>query len=138
MKAMCSIKANTFVSEYVGEVITVEEAEKREQNYESGVSYLFDLDYYEDHFEFTIDATKFGNVSHFFNHSCNPNLMVYSCWINTADPRLPRLAFFTTRNVLVGEELTFDYQMNKSEGSTTKHGKIPCLCGATNCSGYIY
>eukprot|EP00731_Ephydatia_muelleri_P001292 Em0001g1292a len=140
VKAVCPIGAHTFVSEYVGEVITVEEAEKREQRYDNGVNYLFDLDYYEDHSEFTIDATKYGNVAHFFNHSCNPNLMVYSCWINTADPRLPRLAFFTTRSIAVNEELTFDYQMNRSEGSAVKqqHGKIPCLCGTSNCTGFVY
>ena len=69
VKAVQPIRANSFVSEYVGEVITVEEAERREKRYENGVNYLFDLDYYEDHFAFTIDATKFGNVAHFFNHS---------------------------------------------------------------------
>lgn len=77
VKAVCPIGAHTFVSEYVGEVITVEEAEKREQRYDNGVNYLFDLDYYEDHSEFTIDATKYGNVAHFFNHSVSIFIYMY-------------------------------------------------------------
>ena len=57
----------------------MEEAEKREQRYDNGVNYLFDLDYYEDHSEFTIDATKYGNVAHFFNHSVSCVLFIYLC-----------------------------------------------------------
>lgn len=49
-------------------MITSEEAEKRGQLYDSqGMTYLFDLDYESD--EFTVDATRYGNVSHFVNHS---------------------------------------------------------------------
>ena len=64
------IKANTFVTEYVGEVITSEEAERRGQQYDKkGMTYLFDLDFDDENAAFTIDAAKFGNISHFFNHS---------------------------------------------------------------------
>ena len=64
--------------------------------------------------------------------------MVYSVWIDTLDKRLPRLAFFTTRSISIGEELTFDYQMNYNRDSTSGSGaKIQCLCGSKNCLGYI-
>lgn len=79
VKTLQSIKPNTFVTEYVGEVITSEEAEKRGKSYdEEGETYLFDLDFDDDQM-FTIDAKNYGNISHFFNHSvsanasCNPN-----------------------------------------------------------------
>lgn len=70
VKAVEPIKANTFVTEYVGEVITSEEAERRGQQYDKkGMTYLFDLDFDDENAAFTIDAAKFGNISHFFNHS---------------------------------------------------------------------
>lgn len=64
------IKPNTFVTEYVGEVITNEEAEKRGKKCDAqGITYLFDLDFEDDNSAFTIDAASYGNISHFFNHS---------------------------------------------------------------------
>ena len=94
--------------EYVGEVITSEEAERRGQLYDNkGITYLFDLDYDE----FTVDAARYGNVSHFVNHSCDPNLQVFNVFIDNLDTRLPRIALFSTRTINAGEELTFDYQM---------------------------
>ncbi|XP_060570833.1 histone-lysine N-methyltransferase SUV39H2-like [Ruditapes philippinarum] len=114
VKAMQKIKAGTFVMEYVGEVISSEEAEVRGKTYDSvGRTYLFDLDFNGDDCPFTVDAAVYGNVSHFVNHSCDPNLEVYSVWINTLDPRLPRIALFSRRDIEKGEELTFDYMSSK-------------------------
>ncbi|KAM6287061.1 histone-lysine N-methyltransferase SUV39H2 isoform X2 [Aptenodytes patagonicus] len=71
VKTLQKIKTNSFVMEYVGEVITSEEAERRGQLYDNqGNTYLFDLDYDSD--EFTVDAARYGNVSHFVNHSVIP------------------------------------------------------------------
>lgn len=70
VKTMQPIKSNTFVSEYVGEVITNEEAERRGEMCDAqGITYLFDLDFEDDNSAFTIDAANYGNISHFFNHS---------------------------------------------------------------------
>ena len=64
------IKPNTFVTEYVGEVITNEEAERRGKKCDAqGITYLFDLDFEDENSAFTIDAASYGNISHFFNHS---------------------------------------------------------------------
>jgi histone-lysine N-methyltransferase SUV39H len=134
VKTMEPIKPNTFVTEYVGEVVTTEEAERRGELYDQeGRTYLFDLDFNCDDNPFTIDAAHYGNISHFFNHSCNPNLRVYSVWIDTLDERLPRIAFFSTQSISTGQELTFDYQMNQDE-----QGQVECLCGEANCCGYLY
>lgn len=68
------IKPNTFVTEYVGEVITNEEAEKRGKKCDAqGITYLFDLDFEDDNSAFTVDAARYGNISHFFNHSVSPH-----------------------------------------------------------------
>lgn len=111
VKALQYIKKGTFVTEYVGEVITNDEAEKRGKEYDAaGRTYLFDLDYNEtEQCPYTVDAATYGNISHFINHSCDPNLAVYGVWINCLDPNLPKLGLFATRNILRSEEITFDY-----------------------------
>lgn len=46
-----------------------------------GRTYLFDMDHnFDDDSDdtlFVIDAFHYGNVSHFFNHSCDPNLETF-------------------------------------------------------------
>ncbi|XP_033746371.1 histone-lysine N-methyltransferase SUV39H2-like [Pecten maximus] len=117
VKTLQKIKKGSFVVEYVGEVITNEEAERRGRYYDAvGRTYLFDLDYNDGDCPFTVDAGYYGNVSHFINHCCDPNLEVFGVWINALDPRLPRIALFSRRDIARGEELTFDYMMT---GDTT-------------------
>ena len=57
--------------EYIGEIISVDEADKRGHKYDAeGRTYLFDLDFTQDETaKYTLDATQCGNVSHFVNHS---------------------------------------------------------------------
>jgi SET domain-containing protein len=81
---------------------------------------------------FTVDANNKGNVARFLNHSCDPNLQNYQVWIEHQDKRLPRIAFFATRDIADGEELTFDYKYK-----LTGKGSIKCNCGASNCRGWL-
>lgn len=154
LKAREFIPAGKFVVEYVGEIITSEEAEKRGKYYDARQqTYLFDLDFHDKDAMFTIDAYKYGNVSHFINHSCDPNLHVYSVWVDTLDPRLPRIGLFAKRDIGVSEELTFDYMMtsgysdsnkNSPNKLSTNKGKSPCIdraycaCGAMKCRKYLF
>lgn len=119
VKALQAIKKSSFVCEYVGEVIKNEEAEKRGKIYDAeGRTYLFDLDYNDsEQNPFTVDAAVYGNISHFINHSCEPNLAVYAVWINCLEPNLPKLALFATRNIREGEEITFDYMCQYVKGN---------------------
>lgn len=108
------ISKGQFVCEYVGEVITYEETERRGKIYDAdGRTYLFDLDFNGRDNPYSVDAAKHGNVSHFINHSCNPNLGVWAVWTDCLDPDLPKIGLFTLRNIGALEEITFDY-MNKS------------------------
>ncbi|PVU94029.1 hypothetical protein BB561_002861 [Smittium simulii] len=113
VRTIQTLQRGQFVAEYVGEIITYAEAERRgKQNDKLGSTYLFDLDFEtpEDvNPEFTIDAEKCGNITHFFNHSCNPNLQIRAAYINHCDSRLHQLAFFTKDRIPAGTELTFDY-----------------------------
>lgn len=119
VKSLQYIKKGTFVTEYVGEVITNDEAEKRGKEYDAaGRTYLFDLDYNEtEQCPYTVDAATYGNISHFINHSCDPNLAVYGVWINCLDPNLPKLGLFATRNIRRSEEITFDYMCQSLRNS---------------------
>ena len=111
VKAMENIKAGSFVVEYVGEVITNDVAEERGKKYDAeGRTYLFDLDFNlgEENI-YTVDAAFYGNLSHFINHSCDPNLNIYSVFINNLDPNMPQLAMFARRDIKRGEQITFDY-----------------------------
>ncbi|XP_062397337.1 histone-lysine N-methyltransferase SUV39H1-A isoform X1 [Sardina pilchardus] len=147
------INRNAFVMEYLGEIITTEEAERRGEAYDSqGTTYLFDLDYVDD--VFTVDAAYYGNVSHFVNHSCEPNLQVYNVFIDNIDERLPRIALFATRYIKPGEELTFDYKMQIDtidaessrmdyslavvDGPSRKRMRVECKCGVASCRKYLF
>ena len=59
------------------QVITNEEAERRGRVYDAnGRTYLFDLDYNDGDCPFTVDAGRYGNVSHFVNHSVSVLLAI--------------------------------------------------------------
>ncbi|XP_068458165.1 histone-lysine N-methyltransferase SETDB2 [Clinocottus analis] len=77
-----------------------------------------------------MDASKEGNVSRFLNHSCQPNLFTQNVFCDCHDPGYPLVAFFTSRVVKAGTELTWKYCAD----STSKQ-EVPCLCGSNGCCG---
>ncbi|XP_065354890.1 histone-lysine N-methyltransferase Su(var)3-9 [Calliphora vicina] len=137
------LRKGEYVSEYMGEIITCEEANERGKQYDAiGRTYLFDLDYNNTDSMYTIDAALYGNISHFFNHSCDPNLSVFPFWIDNLDINMPRLAFFTLRPIKAGEELTFDYirgdiAVDEYENLSDAE-KVTCRCGADNCRKVLF
>lgn len=56
-----------------------------------------------------IDATVKGSVSRFLNHSCGPNCETQK-WQVGGDLRV---GFFAKKDIAVGEELTFDYKLER-------------------------
>ncbi|XP_034534833.1 histone-lysine N-methyltransferase SETDB2 [Notolabrus celidotus] len=77
-----------------------------------------------------LDASKEGNVSRFFNHSCQPNLFTQNVFTDSHDPAFPLIAFFTCRAVKAGSELTWDYSSD-TDGTQ----EVACLCGGDGCRG---
>lgn len=121
------IRQGQFICQYVGEVITFEEAEKRGREYDAnGLTYLFDLDFNSCENPYVVDAAHLGNVSHFINHSCDPNLGVWAVWADCLDPNLPMLALFATRDIEAGEEICFDY-LQKSSDNDESDINIPSV-----------
>ncbi|CAL8306835.1 unnamed protein product [Merluccius merluccius] len=84
---------------------------------------------YED--VYYLDATKEGNVARFLNHSCWPNLFTQSVFTDTQDPGFPLVAFFTSRVIKAGTELTWKCSLNT--GSASSGQEVACQCGNEDC-----
>jgi [histone H3]-lysine36 N-trimethyltransferase len=120
------IPAETFLIEYVGEVLDNKQFEKRAKKYSENKN---------EHFYFMalktnaiIDATKKGNISRFINHSCDPNAETQKWTVNGE----LRVGFFSIRDIKRGEEIVFDYQYQRYGKEAQK-----CYCEAPNCRGWI-
>ncbi|CAF0709874.1 unnamed protein product [Brachionus calyciflorus] len=126
LKIATDLKSETFLIEYVGEVIDLKEFKKRCEKYsEQNNQHFYFMALQNDLF---IDATKKGNISRFFNHSCDPNCETQKWTVNGE----LRVGFFTRRPVKANEELTFDYQFQ-----TVGKKQQKCYCGSEKCRGYL-
>jgi len=83
------------MAEYVGEKITIAEAERRRG--EPGPKSICALD-----LEWSIDGRRGGNGTEYINHSCNP-----SCYLVVLRDRI---FVYARRNIAPGDEITADYQ----------------------------
>ncbi|KAM4630901.1 histone-lysine N-methyltransferase EHMT2 [Polymixia lowei] len=124
VRALQDIPQGSFICEYVGELISDAEADVREDD-----SYLFDLDN-KDGEVYCIDARYYGNISRFINHLCDPNLIPVRVFMLHQDLRFPRIAFFSSRDILNGQELGFDYGDRFWD---IKSKYFTCQCGSEKC-----
>ncbi|CAF4820529.1 unnamed protein product [Rotaria socialis] len=123
----------TYIGEYVGEVLSENEAHRRilaTENYEHNYLLLYNEHQSGKIIKTFIDARYYGNWTRFINHSCNPNLHIVPIRIDQPTP--PRLAFFTLREVQDNEELSYSYGTMIDE----KHSK-PCHCSSSSCTGFM-
>jgi len=123
------LNANDLIIEYVGEVISKEEAQARMQvlNEKKAPNfYLCQVDAKR-----IIDATHFGNESRFFNHSCAPNCHTVKWLVGGTD----RLGIFASTNIRKGCELTYDY--NYQVENADADNLAVCQCGAKNCRFFL-
>lgn len=85
-------KKGELVTEYTGEKITVDEANRR------GGQYLFELND-----NFTVDGKDRINKARYINHSCAPN-----CYPEI-DEDEEHIYIYAKRAIKAGEELTYNY-----------------------------
>ncbi|CAG9760569.1 unnamed protein product [Ceutorhynchus assimilis] len=124
LKTLEPIKKGQFVIEYVGEIISTEEyqrrmknmVEKKEENY-----YFMFLDA-----DSMIDAGPKGNLSRFMNHCCDPNCITQKWTVNGET----RVGLFAKCDIESEAELTFNYNWVAQD-------KKVCKCGASSCTGFI-
>jgi hypothetical protein len=125
--ALQDIAEGETVIEYVGEIISWDEAQDRHPHDPSDPNHTFYFHVNEDR---VIDALHGGNSSRWINHSCDANC--------EADEDNDRIFIKAIRNIQAGEELNYDYGLIIDEPYTKKlKAEYPCWCGSANCRGTL-
>jgi SET domain-containing protein len=113
--------------EYVGEIISWEEAQRRHPHDPKDPNHTF---YFSLEDGNVIDALFGGNSSRWINHSCDGNC--------DADEENGRVFIKALRNIKAGEELNYDYGLIIDEPYTKKlKAEYPCWCGTKACRGTL-
>jgi histone-lysine N-methyltransferase SUV39H len=99
---------------------------------------LFSLDW-SGECKYVVDAQKFGTITRFMNHSCNPNCKLIPVSTVQGDNNfLYDLAFFVLRDIPADTELTFDYNPEAEMVETIDPDAVKCLCGEENCRKQLW
>ncbi|CED85387.1 histone-lysine n-methyltransferase [Phaffia rhodozyma] len=126
LRAASNISQEDFIYEYLGEVVPKANFLKRMQAYGAeGIRHFYFMELQKDEY---LDATKNGGIGRFINHSCNPNCFVAK-WVVG---KHMRMGIFAKRDILAGEELTFNYNVDRYG-----HDAQPCYCNEPNCVGTL-
>ena len=125
--ALVDIPRGTRIIEYVGEIITWDEAQRRHPHDPDDPNHTFYFHIDEDR---VIDALHGGNASRWINHSCAPNCI--------ADEQDGRIFIKARRAIRAGEELNYDYGLVIDEPLTSElKAEYPCWCGSRKCRGTL-
>ena len=125
--AVTDIAEGETLIEYVGQIISWEEAQAKHPHDPSDPNHTFYFHIDEQH---VIDAKVGGNSSRWINHACDPNC--------EADEVAGRIFIKALRNIAAGEELHYDYGLIIDERYTPKlKAEYPCWCGSPQCRGTL-
>ncbi|MBK9137117.1 MAG: SET domain-containing protein-lysine N-methyltransferase [Betaproteobacteria bacterium] len=121
--ALVPIAKGTRLIEYLGEIISWPEAQRRHPHDPSDPNHTF---YFHIDDKHVIDAAVGGNAARWINHACNPNCK--------AEEEDGRIFIDARRDIAAGEELFYDYGLIIDERYTPKLKKqYECRCGSPRC-----
>ena len=119
-------KGETLI-EYVGEIISAQEAEDRHPHDPTDPNHTF---YFQVEDDKVIDALHGGNSARWINHCCTPN-----CKPEVIEGRVFIKA---KKDIPAGSELNYDYGLIIDEPITKKlMAQYPCWCGSAKCRGTL-
>ena len=124
-----NIKKSTRIIQYIGEIVSKKEGDKRSGNRikkylksnRTGSVYIFELNK-----KYDIDGFFGYNKARYINHSCNPN-----CEVEISNDQI---WISSIKKINKGEELSYDYGYNFDKDDYKDH---ECKCGSKYCIGYI-
>jgi SET domain-containing protein len=119
------IRKGTRIIEYLGERVSHAEADRRYEHKDAADNhtFLFIVDA-----RTVIDAGVDGNEARFVNHACTPNCE------SVIEKR--RVFIDAIRTIEPGEELTYDYQIQRDADDPPDIDAIfACRCGSAGCRG---
>ena len=120
------IPAGTRIFEYIGEIISADEADRRHPVNPDDPFHTF---FFALSNGTVIDGNVGGNDAKWINHSCEPN-----CETEESDEF--RVFIVALRDIGRGEELYYDYGLVLDERLTkTVKEQYRCLCGTPSCRG---
>jgi uncharacterized protein len=125
--ALRRIRKGTTIIEYLGDIITNDEADTRyeDKGPRDNHTFLFTVDS-----KHVIDAGRNGNEARFINHGCDPNCQ------STTEKK--RIFIEAIRTIQPGEELAYDYQIQRDDDDPPDVDQIfACRCGAKKCRGVM-
>ena len=128
LRAASDIDEGDFVVEYVGEVLDMKMCHERLQRAHETRTQHFYMLTLDSKNGLVIDAKEKSNHARFINHSCDPNCETQKWTVGHES----RVGIFAKKFIKSGAELTFDYQLD-----SLGNGKKECLCGSSNCSGFL-
>ncbi|VDI08402.1 histone-lysine N-methyltransferase SETMAR [Mytilus galloprovincialis] len=133
LQTLEKIQTGTFVCEYAGEIISLQEAQSRcNKQKNTDMNYILTV---KEHckngiLKTYVDPDKLGNIGRYINHSCSPNLSMVPIRVDTM---VPKVCLFANRDIEPLEELSFVYGILRPDQKTgTK-----CYCNSNVCTGFM-
>jgi SET domain-containing protein len=123
--ALRRIRKGTTIIEYLGERLSHARADARydDKDPRDNHTFLFTVDA-----KTVIDAGVNGNEARYVNHGCDPNC--------ESTVRKGRIFIEAIRTIRPGEELAYDYQIQRDDDDPADVDVIfACRCGAATCRG---
>jgi len=123
--ALRRIRKGTRIIEYTGERVSHAEADRRYEDRpdDDNHTFLFIVDR-----RTVIDAGVGGNEARYINHACDPNCE------SVIEAR--RVFIEALRDIEAGEELAYDYQIQREQDDPPNVDEIwACRCGTDHCRG---